>query len=108
MATSVDGGSPRTGAYEYLYLARSGNGQNGPTDPSDDIVTRQFNKIGRTGSIDQYVQMRPVGANGPCPQPSPRNLCVQQYENTKLRSYNPNRKLRRSRDNYEHFSIEYV
>lgn len=108
MATSVDGGSPRTGAYEYLYLARSGggNGQNGPIDPNDDIVARQFNKIGRTGSIDQYVQMRPVGGNGPCPQPSPRNVCVQQYENTKLRSYNPNRKLRRNRDNYEHFSIE--
>lgn len=93
----------RVGAYEYLFLARSGSKGNGGGGGGGDQSTHQNKHIigGRTGSVDHYVQM-----NSPShfPQPTPRN--IMHYENATLRSYNPNRKLRRNRDAYESFGIE--
>lgn len=79
--------------YEYIYLARSGNKKS----------------MSKAASVDQYVKMM-----------SPQQRLLQQQQKlqeegfndldsdqmpptTILRSYNPNRKLRRIRDNYDNF-----
>lgn len=101
MSTSVDSGgvnrNPRAAAYEYLFLARSGKGNNVEMDENG-----QNKSTTRVGSVDQYVQMNPPQV----PQAQPRHtIKLANYENTTLRSYNPNRRLRRNRDNYENYSI---
>lgn len=112
--------------YEHLSLARSGNGSGGrtgqPVNNSDSETQSGHSHNGkmRAYSIDQYVQMSsPTTAAAAAarghPQAAPRTFKptaanigqMHQYENMEPRSYNPNRKLRRSRDNYgEQFSIE--
>lgn len=83
--------------YEYIYLARSGNKKS----------------MSKAASVDQYVKMM-----------SPQQRLLQQQHmqqqqlqeegfndldsdqmppTTILRSYNPNRRLRRIRDNYDSF-----
>lgn len=63
--------------YEYIFLAHTG----------------------KTKQQSEYVQMGP-------PKPEPRKIVINPYENTAMKSYNPNRKLRRNKDHYEQFSIE--
>lgn len=83
-----------TAPYEYIYLAHSGNKKS----------------MSKAASVDQYVKMM-----------NPQQRILQQQHNqlqeesfnnldsdeipptTVLRSYNPNRKLRRIRDNYDSF-----
>ncbi|KAG4073307.1 hypothetical protein HA402_002652 [Bradysia odoriphaga] len=96
MSTSMDSGSemsktPRTGAYEYLFLARSG------AKSHSDLDEFEAQQINRTASIDQYVMMSPSRHTQ---QPSTNKSSGE----TAFRSYNPNRKLRRNRDNY--FSMD--
>lgn len=79
--------SSSTAPYEYLYLAQSGDKKS----------------ITKAASVDQYVKMM-------IPQHHQEqllknlenlsNLDNEQQTTTVLRSYNPNRKLRRMRDNF--------
>lgn len=110
-------GSPRSAGYEYMYLARSGNGQSaeqlvpngsrggvGGTSDSEiggDGVGNTFGSKGRAASVDQYVHMSLTH-----PQPAPRTILPNSSYDTQIRSYNPNRKLRRNRENYDVFTLE--
>lgn len=132
MSTSMDGGggcnssisgssvaSQRAGssasAYEHMYMARSGSSgvgsarghyNAGNSDSEMMLTPTTTNGSGkmRAYSIDQYDQHQRY------PQAAPRNLDaggLGPIECLEPRSYNPNRKLRRSRDNYgAQFSIE--
>ncbi|KAJ6643933.1 Ankyrin repeat and sterile alpha motif domain-containing protein 1B, partial [Pseudolycoriella hygida] len=91
MSTSMDSGSemnktPKTGAYEYLFLARSGAKSHSDLD--------EF-RGKHTSVTEQYVKMSPPRQNQPSNKPPVEAA---------FRSYNPNRKLRRNRDNY--FSMD--
>lgn len=84
--------------YEYIYLAHSGNKKS----------------ISKAASVDQYVKMmnpqqRLLQHHHQLQQ---QQLQEENHDNldsdqipptTVLRSYNPNRKLRRIRDNYDSF-----
>lgn len=106
-------GAPRSAAYEYLFLARSGSGHSadqlmqngGRTSDSEtgDGGGNPYGSKGRAASVDQYVHMSLTH-----PQPAPRTIGAASSYDTQLRSYNPNRKLRRNRENYDLFNIEYV
>lgn len=96
MTNYVDGGvmmdpppiGNATASYEYLYLARTGGG--GGNTPL---------RTALGPNADEYVQMMAIA--GAQPQSGA-------FDTTKVvpKSYNPNRKLRRTRDHYEHFTIE--
>lgn len=79
--------------YEYIYLAHSGNKKS----------------MSKAASVDQYVKMmnpqqRLLQQQQQLPEESFNNLDSDQIPPTTiLRSYNPNRKLRRIRDNYDNF-----
>lgn len=75
--------------YEYIFLAHTGSKKD-----NAEIQSR----TGSGGGDSDYVQMMP--------RPEPRTSLAHPYENTTLKSYNPNRKLRRNRDNYELFSTD--
>lgn len=85
--------------YEYVYMARTG--------PK---IDEKLNN--RSKSVDQYVDMNiqanELQQNEQKPKPAPRNLLANvSYENTTLKSYNPNRKLKRNRESYESFNIDF-
>lgn len=123
MSASMDGdmllhsGSPRSAAYEYMCLGRTGSGhsaeqliQNGvrggncgtsDSETGDGGGNNQYGSKGRAASVDQYVHMSLTH-----PQSAPRTPGAASYD-TQIRSYNPNRKLRRNRENYDVFTIEY-
>lgn len=105
-------GSPRSAAYEYMFLARTGSGhsadqlmQNGVRGTSDsetsESVGNHYGSTGRAASVDQYVHMSLTH-----PQPAPRTIGTGSSYDTQIRSYNPNRKLRRNRENYDVFTLE--
>lgn len=105
-------GSPRSAAYEYMFLARTGSGhsadqltQNGVRGGTSDTENGEgggnhYGSKGRAASVDQYVHM-----NLTHPQSAPRTIGDASYD-TQIRSYNPNRKLRRNRENYDVFTLE--
>lgn len=124
MSASMDGdmmlhsGSPRSTAYEYMFLARTGSdnsaehpmqngfrggvgGTSGDSENGEGIGNHYGSK-GRAASVDQYVHMSLTH-----PQPAPRMLVgTAMSTDQQIRSYNPNRKLRRNRENYDVFTLE--
>lgn len=95
--------------YEYLFLARTGGGNNRGHIDLDEIQTRREQLRHVTRSVDQYVDMKSqVFSDGEMKKQQSTDsidgvepvAITGMYENRSIRVTNPRRKLRR-RENYE-------
>lgn len=92
--TSNNSSSP----YEYIYLAHSGNKKSMSKAASVDQYVKMMNPQQRLLQQHQQLQQQQLQ------EENFDNLDSDQIPTTTvLRSYNPNRKLRRIRDNYDSF-----
>lgn len=105
MSMSADCTAPSTGAYEYLFLARSGVRSQGDLDE----IMSTAKQLRRGKSADQYVDMKlrhsmveDDSKESPDDGKYQPVAITSLYENIPIRTTNPRRKLRRIHDkNYE-------